>query len=273
MGCYGNPYIKTPVLDSFFRHSIRLEHFFVSPVCSPTRASLMTGRYYLRTGVYDTFFGRSIMDSAEHTLAELFQAAGYRTGLFGKWHLGDHYPYRAQDQGFERAFYHGAGGMGQPGDHPYNWQRRDSSYFDPMLYDQGQPKKFKGFFTDIFTDQALAFMREKNEKPFFTYLAYNAPHSPLMAPEKYLKMYENLPFDSLLCQSHTEDNQPQREKHQEAAKKVYAMVSNIDDNFGRIVDQLQQQGEWENTIVMFLSDNGPQYPRYNYCLNERKSSA
>ncbi|MFQ6098156.1 MAG: sulfatase-like hydrolase/transferase, partial [Armatimonadota bacterium] len=143
VGCHGNDKIRTPNLDRLCEESVEFTQFYVSPVCSPTRASLMTGRYNYRTGVVDTYLGRSMMYPDEVTLAEMLGHVGYRTGIFGKWHLGDNYPMRAMDQGFQECLVHNGGGIGQPSDPPGN------RYFDPVLQHNGRPEKHEGYCTDI----------------------------------------------------------------------------------------------------------------------------
>ena len=166
LGFTGNPHVKTPVLDNFARESIRLNQFYVSPVCAPTRASLMTGRFSLRTGVRDTYNGGAIMASDEITLAEILKDAGYTTGAFGKWHLGDNYPSRPGDQGFDESLIHLSGGMGQPGDFTTFFEG-DSSYFDPVLWYNGKQREYKGYCSDIFTEEAIDFIEQNHKKPFF----------------------------------------------------------------------------------------------------------
>jgi len=156
LGFTGNPHVKTPVIDNFARESIRFNRFYVSPVCAPTRSSLMTGRYSLRTGMRDTYNGGAIMTSKEITVAEILKNAGYHTGIFGKWHLGDNYPFRPGDQGFDESLIHLSGGMGQPGDFT-TYFKGDSSYFDPVLWLNGEQKAYKGYCSDIFTEEAVAF--------------------------------------------------------------------------------------------------------------------
>ena len=273
LGYHGNPLIHTPVLDSLARHSVRLSEFYVSPVCAPTRASLMTGRYGLRTGVYDTYRGGATMATEEETIAEVLKSAGYRTGAFGKWHLGDNYPYRAMDQGFDETLLHTGGGLEQPGDYFENFSRKDSSYFNPVLEHNGATVESQGYCTDIFTDAAIDFIKSDQDKPFFLYLAYNAPHTPLEVPEAAYERYRGMPypFDTFAIQG---SNEFERMKPGdiEAARKVYAMVSNIDENIGRLQKALQTTGATENTLIIFLSDNGPQHIRYKSGLYGRKGS-
>lgn len=239
---HGNTAIHTPNLDQLARESVRCKSFYVSPVCAPTRASLLTGRYNYRTGVTDTYLGRAMMFTDEVTLAEMLAAAGYRTGIFGKWHLGDNYPMRPMDQGFQESLVHKGGGIAQPSDPPGG-----DSYFNPTLYRNGKAEKVNGFCSDVFTDAAIAFVQDRREQPFFAWLAYNAPHTPLQVPERDLGAYRSIT--------------------NETTARVYAMVSNLDANVGRLLKQLPT-----NTLVVFLTDNGPQQPRYNAALRDRKGS-
>ncbi|EON77448.1 Arylsulfatase [Lunatimonas lonarensis] len=261
LGYTGNPHVQTPVLDALAGESVRLNQFYVSPVCAPTRSSLMTGRYSLRTGVRDTYNGGATMASDEVTIAEMLKEAGYRTGIFGKWHLGDNYPYRPSEQGFDESLIHLAGGMGQPGDFTTFFQG-DRSYFDPVLWQNNQQKPFEGYCTDIFTEEAIRFIEAQADSPFFCYVSFNAPHTPLQVPDEYYERYreidpssgwegEELPF-SLMS-----------EKDKEDARRVYAMVSNIDDNVGRLLQALDDLNIADNTVFIFMTDNGPQQRRYN----------
>jgi len=257
-GFTGNPHVKTPVLDRFAGESVRFTNFYVSPVSAPTRSSLMTGRYSLRTGVRDTNNSGAIMSAEEITIAEILKKAGYATGHFGKWHLGDNYPTRPIDQGFDESLMHLGGGMGQPGDIT-TYLKGDSSYFDPVLWRNGKRESFKGYCSDVFANQAIGFIEKNSKKPFFCYLAFNAPHTPLQVPEKYYNIYKDidpsLGFDKVM--------QPQMtEKDKEDARKVYAMVSNIDENVGKILKKLDDLGIADNTVVIFMTDNGPQQRRY-----------
>ncbi len=239
LGCHGNPQIRTPNIDAFAKQSVRLSQFHVAPVCSPTRSSLLTGRYNYRTGVVDTFQGRSMMHADEVTLAETLGAAGYRTGIFGKWHLGDNYPLRAMDQGFQESLTIRGGGLGQPSDPPGG-----DHYSNATMYRNGKPLKTKGYCSDVYTDAAMDFISANKEKPFFVYLPFNAPHTPLETPEGYLKPY----LDAGL---------------KDPTAGVYAMVTNIDDNVGRVLKKLDELGLARDTIVIFMTDNGPQQQRYN----------
>ncbi|MCA9418236.1 MAG: sulfatase-like hydrolase/transferase, partial [Candidatus Omnitrophica bacterium] len=157
LGCHGNPYIDTPTMDSLHQESTHLTQFYVMPVCTPTRACLMTGRYHYRTGAYDTFEGRAMMHPEEYTVAEAFHDAGYRTGIFGKWHLGDNHPMRPIDQGFDEAVVHRGGGIAHYSDVPGN------TYFSPVLQHNGKPEHYSGYGTDIFTEQAVRFIEASKD--------------------------------------------------------------------------------------------------------------
>ncbi|MEE8467884.1 MAG: sulfatase-like hydrolase/transferase, partial [Planctomycetota bacterium] len=176
---HGNAMISTPHMDRLRRESVRLTDFHVDPTCSPTRSALMSGRYSTRTGVWHTIMGRSLMDGGEETLAEVFRANGYRTGMFGKWHLGDNYPTRPQDQGFEHVVWHHGGGVGQGPDY---W---GNDYFDDTYEVDGQWQKFSGYCTDVWFREATAFIEREDERPFFAYLSTNAPHGPFLVAESY----------------------------------------------------------------------------------------
>ncbi len=263
LGCHGNPKIQTPNLDKFARESFQLRHFYVCPVCSPTRSSLMTGRWTYRTGIVDTSWGRSMMHADETTIAEILSAKGYRTGIFGKWHLGDNYPLRAMDQGFQEALVLKGGGIGQPSDLPGG-----KSYFDPILMHNGKPEKQKGYVSDIITDATINFV--KKDGPFFAYLAFNCPHTPLEVSDKDLKAYREM---NLALDQFPKTGFPIQGKYSiDDTAKVYAMVSNIDWNLGRLFKALDDARIAENTIVIFLTDNGPQQPRYVSGFRGRKGS-
>ena len=270
LGYTGNPHVKTPNIDAFARESVRFNNFYVSPVCAPTRASLMTGRYSLRTGIRDTYNGGAIMATNEVTIAEMLKQGNYKTGIFGKWHLGDNYPSRPNDQGFDESLIHLSGGMGQVGDFT-TYFKGDKSYYDPVLWHNGQQESYDGYCSDIFANGAIAFIEESHQKPFFCYLSFNAPHTPLQVPDKYYQMYSDIDpssgFDS--------DTRPfvkMSEKDKEDARKVYAMVTNIDDNVGRLLQKLEDLKIADNTLVIFMTDNGPQQVRYVAGMRGRKGS-
>lgn len=191
LGITGNPHVKTPVIDQFAGQSITFNNFYVSPVCAPTRSSLMTGRYSLRTGVRDTYNGGAIMATSEVTIAEVLKKADYKTGVFGKWHLGDNYPSRPMDQGFDESVIHLAGGMGQVGDIT-TYFKGDRSYFDPVLWHNGEQKAYEGYCSDIFADEAIKYIENNKDGPFFCFLSFNAPHTPLQVPDKYYQLYKNI---------------------------------------------------------------------------------
>ncbi|WP_105352108.1 MULTISPECIES: arylsulfatase [Pirellulaceae] len=245
VGIHGNQVVRTPHLDQFAREGTQLTQFYCSPVCAPTRAALMTGRYFYRTGVIHTSRGAARMASEEKTMAEVFQDAGYVTGIFGKWHLGDNYPLRPQDQGFQESLVHKSGGITQPPDQP-------NDYFDPLLWKNGEPVQAQGYCTDVFFNAAIDFIRDSQDVPFFAYIATNAPHTPLIVDEAAWKRYAD-------------------QEQDEVTAKVYAMVENIDENFARLLKTLDALKLRENTIVIFLTDNGPQQKRFNGDLSGRKS--
>ncbi|MDX1740978.1 MAG: sulfatase-like hydrolase/transferase, partial [Rhodothermales bacterium] len=271
LGFHGNPDINTPTLDQLASESTRFTHFYVSPVCAPTRASLLTGRYSLRTGIYDTYNGGAMMATEETTVAELLRDAGYATGIFGKWHLGDNYPFRPQDQGFTESLVHPAGGMGQVGD-VYNYFEYDRAYFDPTLLKNGEPVQTSGYCSDVFTDAALAFIDDHRDQPFLAYVSYNAPHTPLQVPDDAYEPYAELTFDPI---RYPKDGRPladMSERDAESARRVYAMVSNIDENVGRIRERVRTLGLADHTVVIFLTDNGPEQVRYTGGLRGRKGT-
>ena len=231
LACHGNEVVVTPNLDGLYAQSVRLTDFHVDPTCSPTRSALMTGRYSSRTGVWHTIMGRSLLGRDEVTMADVFSASGYRTAIFGKWHLGDNYPYRPQDRGFQDVLIHGGGGVGQGPDY---W---DNDYFDDTYLHNGKAVKFEGYCTDIWFDGALRFMEANKDRPFFCYLPTNAPHGPYNVADKYSKPYRDKGIQG---------NQAD----------FYGMITNIDENVGRLVRQLKELGLDQNTILVFMTDNG-----------------
>ncbi|MHC4400700.1 MAG: arylsulfatase [Planctomycetota bacterium] len=231
VAAHGNTMIQTPNLDRLYAESVRLTDFHVDPTCSPTRSALMSGRYSTRTGVWHTIMGRSLMSPHEVTLAEVFRAGGYRTGMFGKWHLGDNFPCRPQDQGFDETFYHGGGGVGQGPDY---W---GNDYFDDVYFRNGKPEEAAGYCTDVWFQNALAFIEKNKDRPFFVYLSTNAPHGPYLVADKYWKPY-------------AEKGVPDTMAH------FYGMITNIDENMGKLTARLEAWDLEENTILVFMTDNG-----------------
>lgn len=226
----GNPYVKTPEIDKLASEATRFTDFHVLTSCAPSRAMLMTGRYAMRTGVWCTVGNACRLSKYEVTIADIFQNNGYKTALFGKWHLGDNYPFRPQDRGFSEALWHGAGGVGNTPDHWAN------DYFDDTYLRAGKGfEKHEGFCTDVWFNEAIKFIEENRKSPFFCYLSLNAPHLPFVAPQKYKNMYPN------------ED---------ENFKSFYGMITNIDDNIGRLRKKLDELNISKNTIFIFSTDNG-----------------
>ncbi len=267
VGFHGNPQIRTPNLDRLARESVRVANFCVSPVCSPTRASLLTGRYNYRTGVVDTYLGRSMMRSDETTIAEVLGPAGYRTGIFGKWHLGDNAPMRPIDQGFQRELVIKGGGLGQPSNPPGG-----EHYSNPILEDDGRAHRFQGYCSDIYTSAAIDFVRAKDDRPFFAYLAFNCPHEPLEAPPAELARYAGVDLSaSAFPQLGHPVPETFRSSNEDIAR-VYAMVTNIDTNVGRLLKALDERGIARDTIVIFLTDNGPARFRFNGGLRGAKGT-
>jgi len=241
-GFYGNANIRTPQLDAMAERSARLDPFYVHPVCAPTRAALMTGRHPQRTGAIDTWVGRAMMAPEEVTVAEVLRDAGWATGIFGKWHLGDCYPMRAMDQGFAETLVHRGGGIGQPADP----EGGEGKYTDPVLFHNGERLEAEGYCTDVFFDAALQWIRAQHaaERPFFAYVPTNAPHGPFHdVPEALRKSYAEAGLD-------------------DRTARIFAMITNVDENVGRLFDTLAELDIVKDTLVIFLVDNGPNGERY-----------
>lgn len=236
---HGNDKIDTPVLDRLAASGARFDRFYVSPVCAPTRASLLTGRYHLRTYTSWVTGGRETMQAVEVTLAEGMRQSGYRTGLFGKWHNGAHYPMDPNGQGFDEFLGFCAG----------HW----NNYFDTRLQKNREWVQTKGYITDVLTDGAMEFIRQHRSEPFLCYVPYNAPHGPFQVPDGYFDKYKQRGLD-------------------DKTASVYGMVENIDDNVGRLLKQLDDLKLAENTIVLFLTDNGPNGVRFNGGMKGTKGS-
>jgi len=226
----GNKEIKTPNIDALHNVSARFTQYHVSPTCSPTRAAIMTGHHSNRTGVWHTVNGRSLILERETTMAQIFKDNGYATGIFGKWHLGDNYPFRPQDKGFDEVFVHGGGGVEQTMDY---W---DNDLFNDTYLHNGKPEKVEGYCTDVWFTNAKKYIESNKDKPFFCYLSTNAAHSPYFVADTYSAPYkdnENIPNASF-----------------------YGMISNIDENIGNLVTYLKATKLMDNTILIFTTDNG-----------------
>ncbi len=238
LGCYGNTVIKTPTIDKLHHTGVRLNNFHVSTTCAPSRASLMTGRHTNRLNCFHTIAGRSLLFEDEVLLPEILAQNGYATAMFGKWHLGDNYPYRPEDRGFQTVTRHGGGGITQG---PDFW---GNDYFDDTYWvrkpeeTSTKTKKFEGYCTDVFFDEAQAFIKENKDQPFFAYISPNAPHGPLNVPQKYYDIYKDEP------------------KLKEKQKRFYGMVTNIDDNIKALQKTLKKLKIDQNTLLIFMTDNG-----------------
>ncbi|PWJ44593.1 arylsulfatase [Sediminitomix flava] len=240
----GNQHLQTPNLDGLFEQSTVLSNFYVNPVCAPSRASLLTGRYNLRTGTSWVTRGTENMRTEEVTMAEIFKDEGYKTGLFGKWHNGAHYPQDPNGQGFDEFWGFCAG----------HW----SNYFDTELQHNQEMTPTKGYITDVLTDKAMVFMEENKEKPFLCFVPYNTPHTPFQVADKYFDKYKDIDFGK-------------GEEGNKQIAAVYGMIDNMDENIGRMLQKMEDLDLDENTIVIFLTDNGPQQYRYNGAFRGRKT--
>ncbi|WPJ96240.1 arylsulfatase [Coraliomargarita algicola] len=238
LSCMGNELVRTPNIDRFYEGATRFTDFQVSPTCAPTRAALMSGRFPFKVGVTHTIQQRERMALDVFTMPQVLQSAGYATGLFGKWHLGDESEYLPQSRGFDEVLMHGAGGIGQTkyGDFPAN---ETNPYFDNVLLHNDTVVQTKGFCTEIFFDAGLAWIKEQHaaEVPYFAYIALNAPHGPFIAPDANKERLLVLGCD-------------------ETSAARLGMVENIDENFGKLMSKLEEWGALENTIVIFMTDNG-----------------
>jgi arylsulfatase A-like enzyme len=231
LACHGNRWLRTPSLDRLHGQSIRFTNSHVDPLCAPTRAGLMTGQYAFRNGVTAAVGGWSLLRPGVPTLADAFRQNGYRTGIFGKWHLGDNYPMRPADRGFDEAIVCRCGGVAQVADY---W---GNHYFDDHYYRNGTPEAFAGYCTDVFFREATAFVERNRNHPFFLYLPTNAPHYPYLVSERYTQPYKKMGVPS-------------------PAAEFYGMIENIDENTGRFLKMLDDRKLGENTIFIFMTDNG-----------------
>ena len=246
----GNTNLSTPHIDSLARDGALLDRFFVCAVCSPTRAEFLTGRYHPRGGVYSTSTGGERLDLDEHTIGQTFRSAGYATGAFGKWHNGMQYPYHPNARGFEEYYGFCSGHWG--------------NYFDPVLEHNGKLVRGEGFITDDLTNHAMQFIEKNKDRPFFCYLPFNTPHSPMQVPDRFYKKFAD-------CEIKMHNRDPQKEDmaHLRAA---LAMCENIDWNVGRLLARLDELQLADDTIVIYFSDNGPNGWRWNGGMKGRKGS-
>src|SRR4051812_7310574 len=236
ISAHGNPILQTPNMDALRAQSVRFTDFHVSPTCSPTRSALHTGRHEFKNGVTHTIYEREGLTLNATTIAQVLKTAGYTTGIFGKWHLGDEAEYQPGRRGYDEVYIHGGGGIGQTypgscGDAPGN------AYFDPAIRHNGTFEKTKGYCTDLFFEQAMKWIESaKGRQPFYAYIPTNAPHAPL--------------------QVRPEDEARYAGKVDANTAKYFGMVANIDDNLGKFLDRLRALGLEQNTLVVFMNDNG-----------------
>ena len=230
LSCHGNPVLKTPNLDRLHDEAVRFSDFHVTPKCTPTRGQLMTGWDALRNGATSVTAGRAVLRRGIPTMPEIFAASGYRTGLFGKWHLGDNYPYRPMDRGFQESCYFLGWGLS------FSAPEFANTYSDGTYLHNGVRKKFTGYCTDLWFDRAMAWMKERkaNGKPFFCYLPTNVPHGPMQVPDKYANLYRKPGLPAAF----------------------FGMIANLDENVGRLDAFLRETGLRDNTILIFMTDNG-----------------
>lgn len=254
LACHGHPFLKTPNLDKLYTQSTRFTDYHASPTCAPTRAALMSGRAPFKNGITHTILERDRMTLKATTIAQVLKTAGYTTGIFGKWHLGDDDEYQPINRGFDEMFIHGAGGIGQnfpgtQGDAP------GTSYFDPFIKHNDKFVKTKGYCTDVFFKQALGWIKKCNseKKPFFAYIPTNAPHGPFIVADKYKNMYKD-----------------QKINDQQTA--FFGMITNFDENMGLLMQKLDEWKLSENTLVIFMTDNGSAKGTYNFNMKGKKGS-
>ncbi|MFC1766365.1 arylsulfatase [Planctomycetota bacterium] len=254
LACHGHPFLQTPNLDKLYTQSTRFTDFHVSSTCAPTRAALMSGRAPFKNGVTHTILERERMTLKATTIAQVLKSAGYTTGIFGKWHLGDEDPYQPHNRGFDESFIHGAGGIGQrfvgtQSDAPGN------SYFDPIIKHNNSFVKTKGYCTDVFFKQALGWIKankDNKERPFFAYIPTNAPHEPYRVESRYQELYQG--------------------KCRDRSAAFFGMITNIDENMGVLMEKLDTWELSKNTLLIFMTDNGTAAGTYNYNMKFKKGS-
>lgn len=247
LSCFGSPDIKTPHLDALARDGVRFTNWYSNcPVCSPSRASLLTGRYPRNAGVTSILGGKRDtggLGPDQTTIAEALKPLGYRTALMGKWHLGLADGCRPNDHGFDE-FYGFLAGCVDYYSHIFYWGQgkginptHDLWHNEAEVWDNGR------YLTETITEKSVELIEQNHGEPFFLYAAYNAPHYPMHAPQKYLDRYPDLPWDRQI---------------------MAAMVSAVDDGVGEIVQALKRSGQYENTVIFFSSDNGPSTESRNW---------
>ena len=230
--CHGNPLLQTPHLDRFSTSAVNFTNFHVATTCSPTRAGLLTGMHCNRTGTWHTVNGRSFLSTRFPTIASYLKEIGYQTSIFGKWHLGDNYPFRPQDRGFDEVLVHGGGGIGQG---PDFW---GNDYFDDTYLHNGEDKQFNGYCADVWFGEAIKHITKQSSsgEPFFCYISSNTAHGPHYAPQQFIDPFLN---------------------NEDVVNAGFmGQVANIDENMGKLMDAINQRGLKENTIVIFTNDNG-----------------
>lgn len=250
LSVHGNGNLATPNIDSLAKDGARFDHFFVCAVCSPTRAEFLTGRYHAHGSVRGTSMGEERLDLDEATIADAFKAAGYATGAFGKWHNGTQYPYHPNARGFDEYYGFCSGHWG--------------NYFDPVLEHNGQMVHGEGYITDDLTNHAIQFIEEHRDGPFFCYVPYNTPHSPMQVPDRFYEKFDGADLEQL-------NRDPEREDPL-MSRAALAMCENIDWNVGRVLEKLDELKLADNTIVIYFSDNGPNSWRWNADMKGRKGS-
>lgn len=249
LGATGNRLARTPHIDSLARDGVSFDHFYVQPVCAPTRAEFLTGRYHPRSGVRGVSLGQERMDPREATLADAFRAAGYATGAFGKWHNGSQWPYHPNARGFDEFYGYTAGHWGE--------------YFDPPLERNGRMERARGYIVDVCTDAALAFIERNRDRPFLCFVPFTTPHSPWAVPDEYWRRFK----DETVNQRATLPDQ----ENLDHTRCALAMLENQDANIGRVLRRLEDLGLARNTLVVWFSDNGPNSWRWNGGLKGRKA--
>jgi len=231
IAAHGNPWVKTPAMDLLHEQSVRLTNFHVDPCCAPSRSALLTGQHSSRSGVWHTIGGRSLLGTNNVTMAEVLRDNGYRTGVFGKWHLGENYPFRPMDRGFEESVIHGGGGVGANPDYPKN------NYFDDIYLHNGVPEQYQGYCNTVWFEEAWRFINENEDQPFFCFVSSNVPHAPLLVDSSYIEPYMDLVPDRLPA--------------------FYGMITKLDEDLGVFLNRLDAAGLRDNTLLIFMTDNGP----------------